>query len=54
MKAHANPETQNLFPIIQGGTYPELRKISLQQLIERNAPGYAIGGLRFVIYLLAF
>ncbi|XP_063601310.1 queuine tRNA-ribosyltransferase catalytic subunit 1-like isoform X1 [Penaeus indicus] len=45
MKANKNPERQNLFPIIQGGLFPDLRKISLEQLIARDAPGYAIGGL---------
>ncbi|KAG7165613.1 Queuine tRNA-ribosyltransferase catalytic subunit 1-like [Homarus americanus] len=28
-----------------GGLFPDLRKISLEQLIARDAPGYAIGGL---------
>ncbi|XP_071517159.1 queuine tRNA-ribosyltransferase catalytic subunit 1 isoform X2 [Panulirus ornatus] len=45
MKANENPERQSLFPIIQGGLFPDLRKISLEQLIARDAPGYAIGGL---------
>lgn len=26
MKAHRRPHDQNLFPIVQGGLYPELRK----------------------------
>jgi len=43
--ANKNPNTQNLFPIIQGGLFPDLRKVSLEQLIARDAPGYAIGGL---------
>lgn len=34
-----------LFGIIQGSVYPELRKISAEQLIELNFPGYAVGGL---------
>lgn len=46
--ANKNPSTQNLFPIVQGGLFPDLRKISLEQLIARDAPGYAIGGLRLV------
>lgn len=45
MKANRNPDKQNLFPIVQGGFDVQLRDISMQQLIERNAPGYAIGGL---------
>ena len=48
LAANKNPTTQNLFPIVQGGVFPDLRQISLQQLIARNAPGYAIGGLRWV------
>ncbi|KAB7499093.1 putative queuine tRNA-ribosyltransferase [Armadillidium nasatum] len=47
IKANQNSEKQNLFPIVQGGLYPDLRKRSLEQLIQRDAPGYAIGGLRF-------
>ncbi|KAL7636741.1 UNVERIFIED_CONTAM: hypothetical protein RMT77_012495 [Armadillidium vulgare] len=45
IKANQNSEKQNLFPIVQGGLYPDLRKRSLEQLIQRDAPGYAIGGL---------
>jgi queuine tRNA-ribosyltransferase len=36
---------QLLFGIIQGGTYPELRKQSAQQITSLDFPGYAIGGL---------
>jgi queuine tRNA-ribosyltransferase len=36
---------QSLFPIVQGGFDVRLRDISLQQLVERDCPGYAIGGL---------
>lgn len=45
MKANKNPDRQNLFPIVQGGLFPDLRKISLEELIARDAPGYAVGGL---------
>jgi len=38
------PET-NLFGIIQGATYPELRRTSAQELVELDLPGYALGGL---------
>ncbi len=34
-----------LFGIIQGGVYSELRKISTEQVLSLNFPGYAIGGL---------
>jgi queuine tRNA-ribosyltransferase len=36
---------QALFGIIQGGTYPELRKNSAEILVELDFPGYAVGGL---------
>lgn len=36
---------QLLFGIIQGGTYPELRKQSAEQITSLDFPGYAIGGL---------
>jgi len=36
---------QVLFPIVQGGTYKDLRKISAQEIITHNFPGNAIGGL---------
>lgn len=37
--------TQNLFPIVQGGTYEDLRKASCQYIAAQDAPGNAIGGL---------
>jgi queuine tRNA-ribosyltransferase len=37
--------TQNLFPIVQGGTYKDLRTESCQYIASRNAAGNAIGGL---------
>ncbi len=37
--------TQNLFPIVQGGTYKDLRKESCQYIASKNAAGNAIGGL---------
>lgn len=37
--------TQNLFPIVQGGTYPELRKKSCEYINSKSATGNAIGGL---------
>jgi queuine tRNA-ribosyltransferase len=44
-EAHKNPETQGLFGIVQGGMYKDLRKISAEQLVEMDFPGYAVGGL---------
>lgn len=46
--AHANPETQNLFGIVQGGLDVSpggLRDVCIDGLIQRDLPGYAIGGL---------
>ncbi len=44
-----NPEyyehKQRLFPIVQGSTYHDLRKISAEYIAEQNAEGNAIGGL---------
>ncbi len=37
--------TQNLFPIVQGGMYKDLRKQSCDFVTDKNAPGNAIGGL---------
>jgi len=37
--------TQNLFPIVQGGTYQYLRKESCSFISSKNATGNAIGGL---------
>ena len=54
VQAHAKSETQNLFPIVQGGLDTELGGLREQCLagfrhrqLERNyrVPGYAIGGL---------
>jgi len=43
--AHKNPHRQNLFGIVQGHLDPDLREFSLGEMIKRNLPGYAIGGL---------
>jgi len=37
--------SQSLFPIVQGSTYPELRKQSAEFIAEQGADGNAIGGL---------
>ncbi|MCZ2222901.1 MAG: tRNA guanosine(34) transglycosylase Tgt [Chitinophagales bacterium] len=37
--------TQNLFPIVQGGAYKDLRKVSCEFISSVNAVGNAIGGL---------
>ncbi len=45
LKAHARTHDQALFAIVQGGMYPELRKMSARDLTSMDFPGYAIGGL---------
>jgi queuine tRNA-ribosyltransferase len=37
--------TQNLFGIVQGGVYSDLRRESAERLVEMDFDGYAIGGL---------
>ena len=34
-----------LFGIVQGGTYPDLRKRAVRELLDIDFPGYSIGGL---------
>ena len=34
-----------LFPIVQGGMYADLRAECARELVDLDAPGYAIGGL---------
>ncbi|MFY0615689.1 MAG: tRNA guanosine(34) transglycosylase Tgt [Hyphomicrobiaceae bacterium] len=36
---------QALFGIVQGGTYPDLRRHSAEALMALDLPGYAVGGL---------
>ncbi|MDA7823483.1 tRNA guanosine(34) transglycosylase Tgt [Opitutales bacterium] len=38
-------EGRNLFGIVQGGRFEEMRRQSAEQLIELNFPGYAVGGV---------
>lgn len=45
LKAHANPDTQGLFGIIQGAGYRDLREQSAKDLVSMDFPGYSIGGL---------
>jgi len=42
---HGDISTQMLFGIVQGGTYPPLRRESADALVDLGFPGYAIGGL---------
>lgn len=43
--AHKKPETQNLFCIIQGGLDLDLRRECCKEMVARDTPGIAIGGL---------
>ena len=43
--APATGQTQSLFGIVQGGMYRDLRRQSVEQLMEMDFDGYAIGGL---------
>jgi queuine tRNA-ribosyltransferase len=45
IKSHRHPGTQALFGIIQGSTYPDLRRQSAQEITSFDLPGYALGGL---------
>ena len=43
--AHKHPDRQNLFCIIQGGLDLEMRKICCEEMVKRDTPGIAVGGL---------
>ena len=43
--AHARPNDQALFGIVQGGEFEDLRAQSAKDLVSLDFPGYAIGGL---------
>ena len=45
LKAHANPDRQGLFGIIQGAGFKDLREQSARDLVAMDFPGYSIGGL---------
>ena len=45
LKNESQKNRQLLFGIVQGSTYPDLRKKSAQELTEIGFDGYAIGGL---------
>lgn len=44
-KTHQRKEEQALFGIVQGGTNPDLRARSVEQVCSLDLPGYAIGGV---------
>ncbi|KAF7574994.1 Tgt Queuine archaeosine tRNA-ribosyltransferase [Pyrenophora tritici-repentis] len=45
IQAHKYPERQNLFCIIQGGLDLEMRRECTAEMVARDTPGIAIGGL---------
>ncbi|CAK7270044.1 hypothetical protein SEPCBS57363_003902 [Sporothrix epigloea] len=45
LAAHAIPERQNLFCIIQGGLNVDMRRTCTHEMLARDTPGIAIGGL---------
>lgn len=45
LKAHARPNDQALFGIVQGGAFPDLREFSASRLVEMDFPGYSVGGV---------
>lgn len=44
-KTKGPAEGRNLFGIVQGGRFEELRRRSAEELLKLNFPGYAIGGV---------
>jgi tRNA-guanine transglycosylase len=45
VEAHSRKTEQSLFPIIQGGLDLDLRSRCIEEMVKRDLPGYAIGGL---------
>lgn len=45
LEAHARPQDQALFGIVQGGVFVDLRRRCSEALAELDLPGYAVGGL---------
>lgn len=45
ISAHKYPDRQNLFCIIQGGLDLEMRRQCCAEMVKRDTPGIAIGGL---------
>ncbi|MDF1552581.1 MAG: tRNA guanosine(34) transglycosylase Tgt [Deferrisomatales bacterium] len=43
--AHARPQDQALFGIVQGSVFPELREHCARELARLDLPGYAVGGV---------
>jgi queuine tRNA-ribosyltransferase len=45
LRAHARPDDQSLFAIVQGGLELDLRARCAEALVKFDFPGYAVGGL---------
>jgi queuine tRNA-ribosyltransferase catalytic subunit len=45
LEANLRNEDQSIFPIVQGGLQPELRKKCAEALTSRDVRGFAVGGL---------
>jgi queuine tRNA-ribosyltransferase len=45
LRAHARPDEQALFGIVQGSTHLDLREECASQVVALDLPGYAIGGV---------
>lgn len=45
LEANDRNEDQSIFPIVQGGLQPELRKECAEALTKRDVRGFAVGGL---------
>ncbi|KAK7485281.1 hypothetical protein BaRGS_00023532 [Batillaria attramentaria] len=45
LAVHKRPHDQNIFPIVQGGLDEDLRRQCARELVKRDVPGFAIGGL---------
>lgn len=45
LSAHSRDTEQSIFPIVQGGLEPDLRKVCTDLLTKRPCRGFAVGGL---------
>lgn len=45
ISADSRNDEQSIFPIVQGGLIPDLRRQCVNGLLKRNVRGYAVGGL---------
>lgn len=45
LESNLRNDDQSIFPIVQGGLLPELRKQCAEELLKRDVRGFAVGGL---------